>query len=75
MRQCSLLETSFNSPKPFKTKCLHVDDGNHPRSGKNVTCMARTYADHSNAIKAIEKTEKYALEGKKKKNATRTIVS
>ena len=44
-----------------------MDDGNHPRSGKNVTCMARTYADHSNAIKAIEKTEKYALEGKKKK--------
>ena len=25
------------------------------------------YADHSNAIKAIEKTEKYVLEGKKKK--------
>jgi len=42
---------------------------------KNVTCVARTYADHSNAIKVIEKTEKYALEGKKKKNATRTIVS
>ena len=29
--------------------------------------MARTYAEHSNAIKAIEKIEKYALEGKKKK--------
>lgn len=52
-----------------------MDDGNHPRSEKNVTCVARTYADHSNAIKVIEKTEKYALEGKKKKNATRTIVS
>ena len=44
-----------------------MDDGDHPRSEKNVTCMARTYADHSNAIKAIEKTEKYAFEGKKKK--------
>ena len=42
---------------------------------KNVTCVARTYATHSNAIKVIEKTEKYALEGKRKKNATRTIVS
>ena len=44
-----------------------MDNGNHPRSEKNVTCMARTYAEHSNAIKSIEKIEKYALEGKKKK--------
>ena len=33
------------------------------------------YDDHSNAIKAIEKIEKYVLEGKKKKKSTRTIVS